>query len=138
MPVFVKAGGIVPTRTDNVNNDVQNPLSKVTLTVSTGANGRYSLYEDDGRSSGPKSATTKVRYTENDHTLRIAPAKGIQRPGHRPRVDRGLHERDRTDERTHRRRRSPVGKLEVRREPPSADRAIPTRSVRIATTISYS
>jgi alpha-glucosidase (family GH31 glycosyl hydrolase) len=78
MPVFVKAGGIVPTRTDNVANDVQNPLREVTLTVAGGADGSYSLYEDDGRSSAPDSATTTVRYTETgpDHTVWIAPVKG--------------------------------------------------------------
>jgi alpha-glucosidase (family GH31 glycosyl hydrolase) len=79
MPVFVKAGGIVPTRTDNVTNDVQNPLTKVTLNVAEGAGGSYSLHEDDGRSTAPnRSATTAVRYTENrrDHVLHIAPVRG--------------------------------------------------------------
>jgi hypothetical protein len=76
MPVFVKAGGIVPTRTGDVTNDVQNPLTKVTLTVPGGADGTYSLYEDDGRSASPRSATTPVRYTDHDHTLRIGPANG--------------------------------------------------------------
>jgi alpha-glucosidase (family GH31 glycosyl hydrolase) len=75
MPVFVKAGGIVPTRTDNVTNDVQNPLTKVTLNVTGGADGSYSLYEDDGRSTAG-SATTAVRYTETGHVLRIDPARG--------------------------------------------------------------
>jgi hypothetical protein len=74
MPVFVKAGGIVPTRTDNVANDVQNPLTKVTLNVTGGADGSSSLYEDDGRSN--RSATTSLRYTERDHLLRIDPARG--------------------------------------------------------------
>jgi Glycosyl hydrolases family 31/Carbohydrate binding module (family 35)/Domain of unknown function (DUF5110) len=76
MPVFVKAGGIVPTRTDDVANDVQNPLTKVTLNVTGGADGSYSLYEDDGRSN--RSARTSVRYTENhgDHLLRVDPARG--------------------------------------------------------------
>ena len=36
MPVFIKAGAIMPTRTDNVTNDVQNPLTKVTLDVAGG------------------------------------------------------------------------------------------------------
>ncbi|MCW2945374.1 MAG: alpha-xylosidase [Actinoallomurus sp.] len=79
MPVFIKAGGIVPTRTDNVTNDVQNPLTKVTLNVTEGAGGTYSLYEDDGQSTAPnQSATTAVRYTENrrDHVLHIDPARG--------------------------------------------------------------
>jgi alpha-glucosidase (family GH31 glycosyl hydrolase) len=76
MPVFVKAGGIVPTRTNNVTNDVQNPLTKVTLTVSGGADGSYSLYEDDGTTTSKQSATTAIHYTESGHTLNIAPAQG--------------------------------------------------------------
>jgi alpha-glucosidase (family GH31 glycosyl hydrolase) len=79
MPVFTKAGAIMPTRTDNVTNDVQNPLTKVTLNVTGGAGGSYSLYEDDGEStSATQSATTAVRYTEaaHDHVLHIAPAQG--------------------------------------------------------------
>jgi alpha-glucosidase (family GH31 glycosyl hydrolase) len=32
MPVFLKSGGIMTTRTDNVTNDVQNSLTKVTVT----------------------------------------------------------------------------------------------------------
>ncbi|MEV0405562.1 TIM-barrel domain-containing protein [Actinoallomurus sp. NPDC050550] len=79
MPVFVKAGGILPTRTDDVTNDVQNPLSKVTVNVAGGADGSFALYEDDGRSAGSHpSATTTLRYTENggEHVLRIGPARG--------------------------------------------------------------
>lgn len=79
MPVFVKAGGIVPTRTGKAANDVQNPLTKVTLTVPTGAAGAFSLYEDDGVSTGGgKSATTAIRYAENDgvHTLKVSPVSG--------------------------------------------------------------
>jgi alpha-glucosidase (family GH31 glycosyl hydrolase) len=79
MPVFVKAGGILPTRTDNVPNDVQSPLTKVTVNVAGGADGSFALYEDDGRSAGRiRSATTALRYTEHggDHVLRLGPARG--------------------------------------------------------------
>jgi alpha-glucosidase (family GH31 glycosyl hydrolase) len=80
MPVFVRAGAIVPTRTGNVTNDVQNPLNKVTLTVAGGASGSFKLYEDDGTSapSAGRSATTAVHYTETKgtRTLRIDPAAG--------------------------------------------------------------
>ena len=79
MPVFVKAGGIVPLRTDNVSNDVQNPLTKVTLNVAEGANGSFSLYEDDGQSTAAnQSATTKITYSEHgkNHLLRINPVRG--------------------------------------------------------------
>ena len=49
MPVFLKAGGIMATRTDNVANDVQNPLTKVTLDIAAGANGHFGLYRGRGR-----------------------------------------------------------------------------------------
>ncbi|MGP3919389.1 DUF5110 domain-containing protein [Nonomuraea sp. 10N515B] len=79
MPVFIKSGGILASRADNVTNDVQNPLNKVSLTVAGGANGQLSLYEDDGHSTdSAQSATTAVRYTEDggNHRLSIAPVHG--------------------------------------------------------------
>ncbi|WP_252778337.1 TIM-barrel domain-containing protein [Actinoallomurus rhizosphaericola] len=79
MPVFIKAGGILPTRTDNVSNDEQNPLTKVTVNVAGGTDSVFRLYEDDGHSTDPNaSATTTIRYTEHggDHSLRMAPPQG--------------------------------------------------------------
>ncbi|SEL43962.1 protein of unknown function [Stigmatella aurantiaca] len=66
MPVFIKAGGIVPTRSEDVANDVQNPLDAVTLTVAAGAQGHASLFEDDGTTSDRTQSTrTDIRYTED-------------------------------------------------------------------------
>jgi hypothetical protein len=62
MPVFVKAGGVVATRTDDVANDVQSTLTKVTLDVASGAAGHFDLYEDAG--TGRDSATTPIDYAE--------------------------------------------------------------------------
>lgn len=79
MPVFVRAGGIVTTRSDDVPNDSQSPLDKVTVTVAPGASGAFSLYEDDGTTSDPgRTATTRIRYAEHKdtHLLTIAPARG--------------------------------------------------------------
>ena len=48
MPVFIKSGGIVTTRTDDVSNDGQNPLTKVTVTVAGGASaasGSFVFYD---------------------------------------------------------------------------------------------
>ncbi|MFZ7088883.1 TIM-barrel domain-containing protein [Curtobacterium sp. RRHDQ10] len=83
MPVFVRSGGIVPTRTDHVANDSA-PLDAATLTVATGADGSFTLHEDAGEdttSTGeatPGSATTAVRYTQQPTggMLDIAPADG--------------------------------------------------------------
>ena len=75
MPVFLKSGGIMTTRTDDVTNDDQNPLTKATVTVAEGAPGSFSLYEDNGTTTNTaQSATTKITYA--DHTVAIAPAKG--------------------------------------------------------------
>jgi hypothetical protein len=64
MPVFLKAGGIMATRTDNVTNDVQNPLNKVTLDVAAGADGHFDLFEDTGDNTDGASATTPIDYAE--------------------------------------------------------------------------
>ncbi|MFD2420556.1 TIM-barrel domain-containing protein [Amycolatopsis pigmentata] len=79
MPVFLRAGGIVTTRSDNVTNDVQNPMTKLTVTVAPGASGTFSLYEDDGTTTNPAlAATTRITYTEQDghHSVAIDPAQG--------------------------------------------------------------
>lgn len=79
MPVFVKAGGILPTRTHDVTDNDRNPLTDVTLTIATGAPGTYRLYEDDGTAARQgHSATTTVRYERSGsrHTVSIGPARG--------------------------------------------------------------
>jgi alpha-glucosidase (family GH31 glycosyl hydrolase) len=84
MPVFVRGGGIVPTRTKNVANDSQNPLDAVTLTVAGGASGSFELYEDSGKNApsakgaAGASATTAITYTRANTggTLDIARVKG--------------------------------------------------------------
>ncbi|MER7694763.1 DUF5110 domain-containing protein, partial [Streptomyces sp. NPDC097610] len=78
MPVFVRAGAVVPTRTSNVISNDKAPLTKVTLTVAAGASGSYVLYEDDGTTGPGHSAVTKIRYQEKGSrsTLTIAPTTG--------------------------------------------------------------
>ncbi len=79
MPVFVRAGGIVATRSGDMADDAQRPLSEVGVKVATGASGSFSLYEDDGTSrvSG-RAATTRLDYSErkDSHVLRIGATKG--------------------------------------------------------------
>ena len=75
MPVFVRSGGIITTRTDDVTNDEQNPLTAATVTVAAGANGSSTLYEDDGgATSSTRHAITQLRYS--NHSLVIGPAVG--------------------------------------------------------------
>ena len=64
MPVFVRSGGVVATRSADVANDAT-PLTELTLTAATGSDGAFSLYEDDGVSADlSASARTAVTYTE--------------------------------------------------------------------------
>lgn len=76
MPVFIRSGGVVVTRTDNVAGDTA-PLSAATVTVAEGANGSTTLYEDDGTTTDlTQSATTTVRYQLAGRQHRVT----IERP----------------------------------------------------------
>jgi Glycosyl hydrolases family 31/Carbohydrate binding module (family 6)/Domain of unknown function (DUF5110) len=75
MPVFIRSGGIVTTRTNPVANDEQNPLTAVTVAVAEGRSGHGSLYEDDGTTTATTAhATTSISYAH--HTVRIARPDG--------------------------------------------------------------
>lgn len=68
MPLFVRAGAIVPMGpvTQYVDAARDAPL---TVTVYTGANGRFSLYEDDGRSTEYKAgAFSRIPLAYDDKT----------------------------------------------------------------------
>jgi alpha-D-xyloside xylohydrolase len=78
MPLFVRAGSIVPTgpAIQFTGNDSHSPL---TLNVYTGANGSYSLYEDDGVSRQylhGKWSRIPVRWNEATRTLTIGRREG--------------------------------------------------------------
>ncbi|GAB1695033.1 TIM-barrel domain-containing protein [Krasilnikovia sp. M28-CT-15] len=77
MPVFLRSGGIVTTRVDDVPGDDMNPLGAATVTVAAGGNGRTILYEDDG-TDHTRQATTLLSYRESRalHTVRIEPVRG--------------------------------------------------------------
>lgn len=79
MPVFVKAGGIVPQDGGEVANRVDNPAC-LRLEVFPGADGAFTLYEDDGRTMACEeghAARTAIRFTWGDTpTLTIAAPQG--------------------------------------------------------------
>ncbi|WP_349814942.1 hypothetical protein [Curtobacterium sp. MCJR17_043] len=106
MPVFVRSGGIVPTRSHHVANDAA-PLDAVTVTVATGADGSFALHEDSGegqptaaadtsaRAAG-NSASTAMRFTQQatGGTLDISPRRRlVRRSGAGPLLDGDVHER---------------------------------------------
>jgi hypothetical protein len=79
MPVLIKAGGIMPTRTDYVDNAAQKPLNQLTVNVAAGADGSYSLYSDAGEGTGYRSGqSTSAPLSWNDgaHTLTIGAQTG--------------------------------------------------------------
>ncbi|MGN8050883.1 TIM-barrel domain-containing protein [Curtobacterium sp. 22159] len=87
MPVFVRSGGIVPTRSHHVANDADGALDAVTVTVANGADGAFDLHEDAGEDTPASNkataaptglASTAIRYTQqrSGGTLDIAPARG--------------------------------------------------------------
>ncbi|WP_220036774.1 TIM-barrel domain-containing protein [Curtobacterium sp. MCBD17_021] len=88
MPVFVRSGGIVPTRSHHVANDAA-PLDAVTVTVAAGADGSFALHEDSGEGQpaaaagasarvAGNSAATAMRFTQqaDGGTLDISPVDG--------------------------------------------------------------
>ena len=82
MPVFVKAGGIIPLQPASGNAQTAG-TAPITLQVHAGANGSFSMYDDAGTGLGyqsGQSTQTPVSYTENasaaTSTVTIGPASG--------------------------------------------------------------
>lgn len=79
IPLFVKAGGILPRFPFAASTADQDP-SRLRLDVYAGQDGRFILYEDDGVSEKFRTAeekrTTRFQYVENGNKLRILPATG--------------------------------------------------------------
>jgi alpha-glucosidase (family GH31 glycosyl hydrolase) len=82
MPIYVRAGAIIPVDpirqyTDEV---VQDPT---TLKIYTGADGNYTLYEDDGTSLNylnGESRLTRIRWDDNARKLSIEPGTNGNSP----------------------------------------------------------
>ncbi|HKN52747.1 MAG TPA: TIM-barrel domain-containing protein, partial [Amycolatopsis sp.] len=77
MPVFLRGGGIMASRTDQADNVVQHPVGPMTLDVATSGSGQFDLYEDAGDGSAyqqGQSATTHI--TNGDGAVDIAAQQG--------------------------------------------------------------
>jgi alpha-D-xyloside xylohydrolase len=78
MPLFVRAGSIVPTG-PAVQSTSEHGDSSLTLHVFTGADGAFSLYEDDGTSRQYRRgafARVPIRWNEAADTLTIGARQG--------------------------------------------------------------
>ena len=78
MPIFVRAGAIVPTG-PTIQRTGNNSDKPVTLNVYTGADGNFSLYEDDGVSrqylNGAYSRIP-ISYDDSSRRLTIGAREG--------------------------------------------------------------
>jgi alpha-glucosidase (family GH31 glycosyl hydrolase) len=82
MPVFVKAGGIVPLQPASGHAQAAGS-APLTLRVFAGADGSYSMYDDAGQGLGyqhGQSAQTPITYVgkagQDSSTVHIGPARG--------------------------------------------------------------
>jgi alpha-D-xyloside xylohydrolase len=78
IPLFVKAGAIVPTGPALQYSD-EKPADPLRLYVYAGADGEFTLYEDDGRSCDYEKgafATIPLRYDDQKKTLTIGDRAG--------------------------------------------------------------
>ena len=78
MPIHVKAGSIVPTGPEIMYTD-EKPADPIVLWVYAGADGEFTLYEDDGVTYGyEKGASARIPIHWNDaaRTLTIAKREG--------------------------------------------------------------
>ena len=78
MPIFVRAGAIVPTG-PAVQSTREQPDGPLVLHVFTGADGSFSLYDDDGVSPAyaqGKFARVPIAWNQATHTLTIGAREG--------------------------------------------------------------
>jgi alpha-D-xyloside xylohydrolase len=78
MPVHVKAGSIIPTGPEIMYTD-EKPADPIVLWIYAGADGQFTLYEDDGLTYGYEkgaSARIPIRWNEAARTLTIAKREG--------------------------------------------------------------
>jgi alpha-D-xyloside xylohydrolase len=78
MPIFVRAGSILPTGPD-IEHSGESLNAPLTLNVYTGADGAIDLYEDDGLSydyEAGEFSRIPVRYDDETGTVRIGEREG--------------------------------------------------------------
>ena len=79
MPVLIKSGGIMTTRTDYVDHATASPLTQLTVNVAAGADGSFALYQDAGEGNGfqsGQSTSTPLTWNDAARTLTVAASAG--------------------------------------------------------------
>ncbi|MGC9671372.1 ricin-type beta-trefoil lectin domain protein [Planosporangium sp. 12N6] len=79
MPVLIKAGGLVPLRTDYVDNQAESVASQLTVDVAAGADGSFGLYGDAGEGTSyqsGQSTTTPLSWADRSRTFTVGATTG--------------------------------------------------------------
>jgi hypothetical protein len=79
MPVLIKAGGLVPARTDYVNGQKESTAGRLTVNVAAGANGSFALYADAGEGNGHQSGqftTTPLSWADGSRSFTAGATTG--------------------------------------------------------------
>jgi alpha-D-xyloside xylohydrolase len=78
LPLYVKAGSIIPMG-EEMEYATQKPASSIELRIYPGANGQFTLYEDENNNYDYEKGAyclIKFRWTDGNRTLSISDAKG--------------------------------------------------------------
>ncbi|NDV67965.1 TIM-barrel domain-containing protein [Dysgonomonas sp. 25] len=78
MPLFVREGSIIPMG-KVIQNTTESQAGELTIKVYTGANGEFTIYEDEGTNYNYEKgayATIKLNYDESARTLNIGAISG--------------------------------------------------------------
>ena len=91
IPLFVRAGSIIPMGPD-LQYASEKPADPIELRVYRGADGSFTLYEDEGDSYRYEKgayATIPIQWKESSKTLTIGAVQGIPRHAQGAHVQRG-------------------------------------------------
>lgn len=78
IPLFIKAGSIIPSYNQVFGNDIKHD-APIRIDIYAGANGQFDYYEDDGTSMDYKQGKFKLiplRWDDTTQTLNMAPSEG--------------------------------------------------------------
>lgn len=78
IPVFVREGSVLPT-VEGIQYASQKPENPMKMTVYPGADGEFTLYEDEGNNYGFEQgayATTVFRWDDHNQKLTVDPRQG--------------------------------------------------------------
>ena len=78
-PVYVRSGSIVPMGPEDLNYATERPEAPYTVRIYTGANGRFTIYEDDNETYAYEKgerATYDLVWDDAARTLHVGPRQG--------------------------------------------------------------